>query len=453
MKNIRMDEEAAAGQHAQIFPVPHATKPYWRTELHSIDPHRSTEHLPGDADIVIIGAGLSGVATAYHLSKIAELQPPSIVLLDARNVCEGATGRNGGHIKVLSDNLHRIGKRNGVAAAEEFAEFGQSTIYAIKHTVEEEDLTANLSCDVALMRILTATKPGGPAKTFKNSVYEGHSWTKQCSLVPERFVEQVTCLNQAKAAISVPAASFWPYKFVTQLLAKLVDHDLVNLQTNTPVTAVSSENTVTTSRGSIRAGKVIFATNGHTGGLLAQYVDAIVPYKGTACHIKPKTAVAPHLSQTYNIHYPHFGPNEVDYLNPRPDGGIVVGGAKWTFEHRRSAWYNNWDDSTLLPPAKSAHFDGLMQRNFRGWEHSGAEVDHVWTGVQAATPDQMPHIGEVPGSGGTRYVLAGYNGGGMSLIYLCAKAVAEMVGKDLTFEETGLLRSFKTSSERLASRP
>lgn len=90
---------AASTRKPQILPVDNATTPYWRTDLHAIDSHRSTEELPSGCDIVIIGAGMAGVCTAYHIVKQVRessgVDMPSIVLLDARRVCEGATGRNG----------------------------------------------------------------------------------------------------------------------------------------------------------------------------------------------------------------------------------------------------------------------------------------------------------------------------------------------------------------------
>lgn len=79
----------------QILPVPHATLPYWRTQLHAIDDYRSTESFPEQCDVAIIGAGMAGVMTAYHLCKQMEGRKPSIVILEAREVCSGATGRNG----------------------------------------------------------------------------------------------------------------------------------------------------------------------------------------------------------------------------------------------------------------------------------------------------------------------------------------------------------------------
>lgn len=104
MKNMLMDVSGSGGHGCasinteQILPVPNSTTPYWRTQPHWVDEYRSTEDLPAECDVAIIGAGYSGVATAYHLYDLAKAggyAPPSIVLLEARQVCSGATGRNG----------------------------------------------------------------------------------------------------------------------------------------------------------------------------------------------------------------------------------------------------------------------------------------------------------------------------------------------------------------------
>lgn len=90
-----MDVSNGRKAHEQILPVDNATVPYWRTELHALDEHRTTEELPTECDIAIIGAGMTGVATAYHISKLACDDKPSVVILEARQLCSGATGRNG----------------------------------------------------------------------------------------------------------------------------------------------------------------------------------------------------------------------------------------------------------------------------------------------------------------------------------------------------------------------
>jgi glycine/D-amino acid oxidase-like deaminating enzyme len=64
------------------------------------------------------------------------------------------------------------------------------------------------------------------------------------------------------------------------------------------------------------------------------------------------------------------------------------------------------------------------------------------------TADSFPHVGQVPGQK-NHFVLAGFNGSGMSMIFLTAKGVAKMVREDVSFEESGIPRLFKTSEDRL----
>jgi glycine/D-amino acid oxidase-like deaminating enzyme len=65
-----------------------------------------------------------------------------------------------------------------------------------------------------------------------------------------------------------------------------------------------------------------------------------------------------------------------------------------------------------------------------------------------ATIDRFPHCGKVPGED-NHFVLAGFNGAGMPVIFLTAKGIAKMIRDDIPFEETGIPRLFKTSEERL----
>jgi glycine/D-amino acid oxidase-like deaminating enzyme len=240
----------------------------------------------------------------------------------------------------------------------------------------------------------------------------------------------------------MPTCSLWPYKFVTQLLSKLVDSNAVTLYTHTPVTSIStssaSSTTLHTPHGTLTTKKLIFATNAYTSSICPVYAQRIIPYKGTACHISPSHPISPHLSNTYNIYQPHTSsqPQRTDYLNPRPDSSIVLGGGKYLYAADEELWYNNTDDSTLLPHTQS-YFSVYMQQNFKGWGGSGAELTHLWTGIQGSTSDGFPYVGQVPGKEDW-YIAAGFNGGGMTFIFQCAEGLAKMVeGKK--FEETGLL--------------
>lgn len=86
------------------FPHPHPTLSFWLqgTRNNALIGHRTTDTIPSDADVVIIGAGMSGAATAYHILKGHDSTRgslPNVLILEAREACYGATGRNGGHCK------------------------------------------------------------------------------------------------------------------------------------------------------------------------------------------------------------------------------------------------------------------------------------------------------------------------------------------------------------------
>ena len=82
------------------IPVKNSTEPFWYSTKHHLHDYRSTGSLPDNEviDVIIIGAGYAGVATAYNLVKddTAKHCPKlSVMILEARSACSGATGRNG----------------------------------------------------------------------------------------------------------------------------------------------------------------------------------------------------------------------------------------------------------------------------------------------------------------------------------------------------------------------
>lgn len=190
-------------------------------------------------------------------------------------------------------------------------------------------------------------------------------------------------MKGVKACFSYTAAHMWPYKLILALLSKAVDAG-VNLQTHTPVTAAAVTPdeegylALTTPRGVIRAKKIVYATNGYTSSMLPEFAGKIVPVRGICSHIKPGKADAPLLRNSYLI---RWSDTEYEYLVPRLDGSIIVGGARSVYYHDLQSWYDNVNDDKLIELAKT-HFDGYMQRVFHGWEDSGAYTSKVWTGSE-----------------------------------------------------------------------
>lgn len=162
-------------------PVANPTSPFWRTDLHELDELRTSAELPVQSDIVIIGGGYAGVSIAYHLvtQSPKDQPPPSITILEARQICSGATGRNGksarvevrvftinvggmvdiafmvsgGHLRpnmfdAVATCIDQHG--HGVEAAAELAEFEHCHIRAVKEAIVNE----NIDCDFNLTRCI-----------------------------------------------------------------------------------------------------------------------------------------------------------------------------------------------------------------------------------------------------------------------------------------------------------
>lgn len=75
------------------LPRDNPTISYWQDPPDDIADLRSTPELPRTTDIVIIGSGISGASIAYNILKRAP--GTKVVMLEARQACSGATGRNG----------------------------------------------------------------------------------------------------------------------------------------------------------------------------------------------------------------------------------------------------------------------------------------------------------------------------------------------------------------------
>ena len=79
------------------LPAQNYLRSFWLSQPTALQHHRSTPGLPATVDLIIIGSGITGTLTAYNL---LQRQPGmKILMLEAREVCGGATGRNGGQIK------------------------------------------------------------------------------------------------------------------------------------------------------------------------------------------------------------------------------------------------------------------------------------------------------------------------------------------------------------------
>ncbi|KAK7968613.1 hypothetical protein PG988_007686 [Apiospora saccharicola] len=430
-----------------------ATDSYWRSSTLPIDTHRSTENLPDHADIAIIGAGYSGTSIAHHLLAESARQgrpAPSIVILEAREACSGATGRNGGHLKPDPYlRAARVLETHDKEVAEHVAAFEARQVQEIQDLIRAR----GIDCDFE--------------ETMVSDVCFDEAGSRSTGLVLSKVVaagistaqgiERSTGPEAERSCHKYKAARLWPYRLVCSMLETCVAHG-VNLQTMTPVTSAQPCNEgqgwkiTTASRGSMTATVVVHATNGYSSGLLPELRDRIVPVRGICARLKPKcsdseggTPPLPKISDSYMMRFNDF---EYDYLIPRPDGSIVVGGGRRDYFENLDSWFNVHDDSTLIEPARH-YFDGYMQRHFIGWENASHKTDQVWTGIMGYSWDGFPYVGEVPDKRAKgSYICAGFTGHGMPQIFLSAKHMALLLLNGKVEKEHAVPVPYQTDAAR-----
>ncbi|KAL1918578.1 uncharacterized protein VTP21DRAFT_2600 [Calcarisporiella thermophila] len=397
------------------LPLPNSTVSYWQVKKPSkMWKHRSTPELPAKAFAVVIGSGLTGASAAYHLS--AKHPDGSILLLEAREACSGATSRNGGHLVAanffgIREDARRLGADAAVRVR--IAEhMGVQELVAKAKQLGSGDLVEN-------GRVRTYEDPA----TYSEAVADYH-WAVQAGVAYGAEIWDATETYRRLrtpafvGAGKVPGFQFYPADFVWKLLEEAVAKQKLNFQTETPVTdVVSVEHRATdgyrwkviTPRGSVLARHVVHCTNAWAGHLLPSLRPYITPTRGQV--------IVEYLPQQRFPYGLSFRNGNV-YLQQRPfDHMIILGGGK-TLDPGRGT-----TNDTELNPIVSRFLRDFIPAYFPGvWPLARME----WTGIMGFTAAELPFVGPMPGLDG-QWLGAGYTGHGMPLCFAVGKRLAKMV--------------------------
>ncbi|WWC58905.1 uncharacterized protein I303_101450 [Kwoniella dejecticola CBS 10117] len=417
--------------------------------------HRSTTDLPQTADVVIIGSGATGSLTA--LSLLQSPNPPkSVVLLEARELCSGATGRNAGHCK--PDQWRGFTKYANAFGAEEAIKIlknEQQTWEGLVSYVRKHNVDCDLWVGKTLDVLMTDDVAAVAKKTLSDYKAAGGDVSKIEVTSDPAQAEKVSRIKGAKSVYAWDASSLHPWKLIAHINKQSLELGL-NLQTWTPVTKVSGSAddwTVHTDRGNIRTPVVIHATNAYAGALLPETKGAIKPCPHMCNKVLPPSTFAgsKSLQNSYAVVYP----SGMYTINARPtsDGILLFGGAapnqhkllEYVGEDQR----RRIDDSLMNFEPVTEAVKKLGTEGFEDEPEHGSKVlyDYAWSGIIARSADQVPFIGAVPNKKG-QWMCAGHNGHGMARIFTCAPALAKLV-QGATWEEIGLPQCFEVTKERL----
>lgn len=415
------------------FPTNIPTESFWQSELHPLANHQSP--WPSEpVDVVVIGSGITGVNVARNL--LLKWPDCSLVLIEARSLCSGATGRNGGHIKTIAyANWESHKKTYGTDEAIRLAAFEHSHLEAMSSAAKENGIDCDLVLTEGIDAYYDRTTFDKAVHDLKDMKVHVPQLASQYIVHTDRdYIQRVLKLSdRCIGTISVPAASVWPYKLVTGLLNPLVHGGHLNLQTNTVVRAIEDSRDgehamVRTNRGSISARHIVHATNAWMGHLLPELRPYVSPVRGNVVHYaaskSPGDAVQGASAFGFDSNFSYwlrYGKKDYDYLIQRKHGDLIVGRAN---VGRRAT---SDDSQTDLAPM--SHLRGLPNEvALTPLPTASMSIDTAWSGILAFTEDGSPFIGRLPfPSRAHQWVCGCYHGYGMTKAFRAAEMVVLMI--------------------------
>lgn len=366
-----------------------------------------------EADIVIIGGGITGITAAYQLMKTNK----KVILIEANQIASGTTSFSTGNLYLsVQPYYHIIKEKWGIETVRTIAHARQLAINYIECTVLEH----NIPCHF--------TRRPWYAYTIENESLLAKELRvlKQIGLSVE-YTKQLPLALRYNKAIEVPnQARFNPLQYVLALAKKVAEQGGL-IYENTKVIKIEETNQciVSTHKAKIAASKVLIATHTPIGINPVQLYTA--PYRSyvLAATLKNKTYPEGHF-MSFDKPKPVFCTHSVS--KAEPELVLIAGNHHKTGQDHDINYY--------------ADLQKILDQQF--------EIDEIkfkWSAQHYHSADNVPYIGLATNSSKHTYMATGYFADG--LIY---GTIAGIIIADLfTENENELLKTFNSTRHNLAA--
>lgn len=335
------------------------------------------------ADVVVVGAGMVGVTTAYLLAR----EGRRVVLLERDEVGSGETARTSAQLTASLDfRYFELAAIHGQERTRHIAQSHTAAIDEIERIAREEAI----ACDFARVPGFLFAPPD-----------EQDELSRELGAMREvgldvRMVEPPAGTRNLGPCVRLEGqAAFHPLKYLRGL-ALAAQGQGVRLYTHSPVTAYDEHEVVTQSGARVRAAQVVLATNVPVGDRV-KFSFRLEPYR------------------TYMVALELTGPVELahywDTLDPyhyvRPAGPLLLVGG---------------EDHAVGRADDAEERYGRLE----AWARERFPVGRrreVWSGQVENTPDGLAYIGE---SGGV-FVATGDVGNGLTHGTIAAGLIRDLI--------------------------
>ncbi|GGF50623.1 FAD-dependent oxidoreductase [Aliidongia dinghuensis] len=334
-----------------------------------------------DADVAIVGAGYTGLWTAYYLLKAAPAL--RVVLIERDYAGYGASGRNGGWASAIFPvSLLHVARSSSHAAALALQAAMNATVDEIGRVLRDEGIDANY----AKQGFLSLAR--SPAQLSR-----AHAAVRASAALG--LPDQWRFLDARDASARVGAegvvgglytehcALVHPGRLVRGL-ARIVEALGARIYERTPATSFNS-GSVITPRGKVRAPIIVRATEGFTPQF-KEHRRTVIPLYSLVLATEPLPQhVRTELNLDHRIAFNDMRHLRV-YAQVTADGRLVFGGrgAPYHFGSKVSVAYDIVDAVHEKIRATMTEFFPAL---------SGVRVTHRWGGALGVPRDWHPSVG------------------------------------------------------------
>lgn len=336
-----------------------------------------------EADVAVIGGGMAGILTAYQL----ECAGVRTVVLEAGRIGGGQTRNT--TAKITSQHgmfCHDFIEKKGRDAAGQYVRANQAAVEEYKRIVEEERIDCDLEEKDSYVYSQDEKKLKDEAEAAAELGIEASF--EPCIEIP------VSCAGAVRFARQ---AQFHPLKFIRALAEKLTIYE------DSPVKEVG-EHLVKAPCGSVRAGKIIFATHYPFVNFPGMYFTRM------------------HQERSYVL-----------ALEDRePINGMYIGAGKDTFSFRQFGRYllfggegHRTGENKEGGKYEGGSYAGL--REAAGELYPQSREAAFWSAQDCITADNVPFIGRYASDRPDWFVATGFQKWGMTSSMVSAMIIRDMI--------------------------
>src|SRR5947209_2224725 len=335
-------------------------------------------------DVVVVGAGIAGISTAYELAA----RGLTVIVVDRARIAGGMTARTTAHLAPqCDDGMSELKKMRGLEAAKLFYQSQAASI----DRIEEIQNIENIDCDFRRLDGYLFQARGTPPDTIDKElevVREVGAPVHRLVGVPLHGCEDRQVLRYPRQG------TFHPLKYLAGVV-RACEKRGVRFFSESAVQDIDEESgavTVKTSRATIRAGKAVVTTNSPISDRFALHTK-MGPYRSYAMAIAIKRGGLPDA-----LYWDTEDPYHYVRVQPGADKDYVIVGG----EDHKSGEANDGAQ-------RFARLESWVRPLIPALE----EVTHRWSGQVLETIDYAGFIGRDPGSEHI-YVSTGDSGQGIT---------------------------------------